>query len=209
MARPSVRGKLLDAGFELLWRNGYGAAGVRDIVSMAGARPGSFTNHFASKEDFVSEVLDRYCGYVNGVIKEALSDATVAPASRLRRCLDALSAKVEEAQRGCMAGNLSLEVANHSERLRGKLAGIFEQWRDAFADCVAQGQRKGEITRAFSAGDLAEFLLSGWQGAILRMKVTRSPEPLERFKAIAFGMVLGGAGDAPPRASGRARSRGR
>jgi TetR/AcrR family transcriptional repressor of nem operon len=42
-----------------------------------------------------------------------------------------------------------------------------------------------------SAEDLAEFLLSGWWGAILRMKVTRSPEPLERFTAIAFGMVFG------------------
>jgi TetR/AcrR family transcriptional repressor of nem operon len=43
-----------------------------------------------------------------------------------------------------------------------------------------------------SAEDLAEFLLSGWRGAILRMKVTRSPEPLERFKAIAFAMVFEG-----------------
>ncbi|TJX50068.1 MAG: TetR family transcriptional regulator, partial [Mesorhizobium sp.] len=40
------------------------------------------------------------------------------------------------------------------------------------------------------AEDLADFLLSSWQGAMLRMKVERSPEPLERFKAIIFKTVF-------------------
>ena len=38
--------------------------------------------------------------------------------------------------------------------------------------------------------ELAEFLLASWQGAILRMKVERSPAPLERFKKIAFQTVF-------------------
>ena len=38
--------------------------------------------------------------------------------------------------------------------------------------------------------DLAEFLLSSWEGAILRMKVERTAEPLERFKRIAFATVF-------------------
>ena len=42
-----------------------------------------------------------------------------------------------------------------------------------------------------SAEDLADFLLSSWQGAMLRMKVVRSPEPLERFKTIVFATTFG------------------
>ncbi|TJW23171.1 MAG: helix-turn-helix transcriptional regulator, partial [Mesorhizobium sp.] len=52
MARHSLREKLLDAGFKTIWNSGYSSAGVRDIVAAADARPGSFTNHFASKEAF-------------------------------------------------------------------------------------------------------------------------------------------------------------
>ena len=41
-----------------------------------------------------------------------------------------------------------------------------------------------------AALELADFLLAGWQGAMLRMKVERSPAPLERFKTIAFATVF-------------------
>ncbi|HEV2675068.1 MAG TPA: TetR family transcriptional regulator C-terminal domain-containing protein [Aliidongia sp.] len=186
MARPSLREKLLDAGFQLLWKTGYAGTGVRDIVDAAGARPGSFTNHFVSKESFAREILDRYFAYVGGLVEAALADDGLPAADRLRRYLDVITGKLalEDWTRGCMIGNFSLEVACHSEPLRQRLSDIFAEWRVPFASCIAEGQAAGDITTAFSADDLADFLLSGWQGAMMRMKVDRSPEPLERFKKI-------------------------
>ena len=89
-----------------------------------------------------------------------------------------------------MIGNFSLELASQNERLRAKLAELFVRWRAPFAACIAQGQAAGEIATTFSADELADFLLAAWQGAILRMKVDRSPAPLERFKAIVFATVF-------------------
>ncbi|RWM09662.1 MAG: TetR family transcriptional regulator [Mesorhizobium sp.] len=193
MARQSLRENLLDAGLKTIWDSGYSAAGVRDIVAAAGARPGSFTNHFASKEEFAGEVLERYFAYVGGLVEEALAHDGTPPAGRLRRYLDVITSKLEahDWARGCMIGNLSLETAVHSEPLRLRLVDIFERWRKPFAECIAEGQAAGDITKAFDAEDLADFLLSSWQGAMLRMKVERSPEPLERFKKIIFGTVFG------------------
>lgn len=193
MARQSLREKLLDAGFQTIWDSGYAAAGVRDIVAAAHARPGSFTNHFASKEQFVGEVVDRYFAYVSGLVETALAQDGTPPVGRLRRYLDLITSKLEahDWARGCMIGNLSLETAVHSEPLRLRLVAIFERWRQPFAACIAEGQATGDITRAFDAEDLADFLLSSWQGAMLRMKVERSPEPLERFKKIIFSTVFG------------------
>ena len=192
MGRPSLREKLLDAGFKTIWNNGYAASGVREIVSEAGARPGSFTNHFASKEEFAAEVLDRYFAYVSGLVEAALARDGTPPVGRLRRYLDVITSNLEahDWARGCMIGNLSLETAVHSEPLRLRLVSIFERWREPFADCIAEGQAAGDITDAFSAADLADFLLSSWQGAMLRMKVERSPEPLERFKRIVFATTF-------------------
>ena len=193
MSKPSLRPNLIAAGHDLFWQNGYAATGVREIVAAAGASPGSFTNHFASKEDFAGEVLERYFAYVCGLVDEALADDGLPPVARLRRYLDLITTKLEEADwaRGCMVGNFSLETAPTSEPLRQKLADIFMRWRQPFAACIAQGQASGEIADAFSAEDLADVLLASWQGAMLRMKVERDPAPLERFKTIVFPLLFG------------------
>jgi len=192
MARPSLRENLLDAGVKTIWDLGYSAAGVRDIVAAAGARPGSFTNHFASKEEFAGEVLERYFAYVGGLVATALAADGRTARQRLRSYLDLITSKLEAEDwaRGCMVGNLSLETVVHSETLRLKLVSIFERWRVPFADCIAEGQAAGEIAGDFSPLDLADFLLSSWQGAMLRMKVERSPELLERFKRIIFATTF-------------------
>jgi TetR/AcrR family transcriptional repressor of nem operon len=191
MARASFRERLLDAGVQLLWRSGYAQTGVREIVAAAGTGPGSFTNHFASKEDFAHEVLERYFAYVRGLVAQALTDDGLEPVERVRRYLDLITLKLADAEwtRGCLIGNLSLESV-HSERLRQRLAEIFTEWRAPFATCIAEAQAAGAIATTFSPDDLADFLLAGWQGAMLRMKVERSPEPLERYKRILFATVF-------------------
>jgi TetR/AcrR family transcriptional regulator, transcriptional repressor for nem operon len=191
--RPSLRDALLDAGQRVLFRKGYVGAGVREIAAEAGAPQGSFTNHFRSKEAFAREVLDRYFAHTLGLVGEALDDATLSPRERLRRYLDLISDRLatDGFARGCLIGDLSLEAPGHSELLRDRLAVIFAEWREPFAACIAEGQAAGEITSAFSADELAEFLLASWEGAILRMKVERSGAPLERFKAIVFTTVFG------------------
>jgi TetR/AcrR family transcriptional repressor of nem operon len=192
MAQRSLRDTILDAGLKVMFRSGYNGSSVRDIVAAAGAPQGSFTNHFRSKEAFAGEVLDRYFAYVKGLVGEALNDASLTPRARLRRYLDIITGKLESEQwsRGCLIGDLSLEASSHSETLRARLAQIFEEWRTPFAACIAEAQAAGEIAAQFDPSDLADFLLASWQGAILRMKVERSPAALERFKTITFQTVF-------------------
>jgi TetR/AcrR family transcriptional regulator, transcriptional repressor for nem operon len=52
MPKPSHREKLLTAGLQVVFEQGYCGASVRDIVQAAGVPQGSFTNHFRSKEAF-------------------------------------------------------------------------------------------------------------------------------------------------------------
>ncbi len=125
-------------------------------------------------------------------VAEALDDGGLKPRERLRRYLDIITRRLEgEAfTRGCLIGDFSLEAAPQSEMIRARLIKIFAAWRSPFAACIAEGQATGEIDAAFAPEELAEFLLSSWEGAILRMKVERNAEPLERFKRIAFATVF-------------------
>ena len=192
MSKPSNRDRILEAGLKVMFRKGYVGAGVRDIVAEARAPQGSFTNHFRSKEEFAREVLDRYFKDLKRLVVETLADSTRSPGERLRRYLDIITDRIAKAEftRGCLIGDFSLEAAPQSEMLRTRLAEIFAEWRAPFAECIAEGQAKGEIAATFAPEDLAEFLLSSWEGAILRMKVERNAQPLERFKRIVFSTVF-------------------
>jgi TetR/AcrR family transcriptional regulator, transcriptional repressor for nem operon len=194
MARHSLRDSILKAGLKVMFRKGYVGAGIRDIVAEAPAPQGSFTNHFRSKEEFAREVLDRYFDDLKLLVAETLRDGSRTPRQRLRRYLDIITERLAQDgfRRGCLIGDFSLEAAPQSEMLRTRLAEIFAEWRLPFTECIAEGQATGEIAAIFAPEDLAEFLLSSWEGAILRMKVERNAGPLERFKRIAFSTVLKG-----------------
>ena len=192
MSRPSLREQILQAGLPVLFRSGYHAASVRDICAAAGAPQGSFTNHFRSKEAFTVEVLNRYFDYLKGLVRETLSDPNLTPRQRLERYLEVITDKLERERwmTGCLIGDFSLQASSHSNVLRKRLDAIFKEWRALFASCIAAAQWAGEIDSEFDPEDLAEFLLTSWQGAILRMKVERTPAALERFKTIVFATVL-------------------
>ncbi|MBV8631290.1 MAG: TetR family transcriptional regulator C-terminal domain-containing protein [Silvibacterium sp.] len=192
MSRHSLRENILNAGLKLMFQFGYQGATVRDICAAAGAPQGSFTNHFRSKEEFAREVLDRYFAGTKQHVKRAFDDMSLSPRQRLKRYLDLISAVAADRNwnLGCLIGDFSLEATSHSELLRQRLEEIFAEWRTPFADCIAEAQAIGEIDSTFNPTDLAEFLLASWEGAILRMKVERSPAALERFKTIAFQTVF-------------------
>lgn len=175
-----------------MFRKGYVGSGVRDIVAEAAVPQGSFTNHFRSKEEFTREVLDRYFASLKDAMAESLGDKRLTPSQRINRYLDIIIGRLAEDgfQRGCLIGDFSLEAAPQSDLLRERLSDIFPEWSVPFADCIAEGQASGEISDAFEPNDLAEFLIAAWEGAILRMKVSRDVEPLERFKRIVFATVL-------------------
>jgi len=192
MGRRSLRNQILRAGLPVLFRSGYHAASVRDICAAAGAPQGSFTNHFRSKEAFAVEVLNRYFDYLKDMVAAALTDETLTPRQRLRRYLDLITEKLERDRWmiGCLIGDFSLQVSSHSRLLRKRLDSIFREWRTLFASCIAAAQAAGEVDSRFDATELAEFLLASWEGAVLRMKVERSPAALERFKTIVFETVF-------------------
>ncbi|MCA6278170.1 MAG: TetR family transcriptional regulator C-terminal domain-containing protein, partial [Phenylobacterium sp.] len=183
---PSNREQLIETGVETLMCRGFSNASVRDIASAAGVPLGSFTNHFRSKEDYAVEVLDRYFASIQHVMAETLESPNMAPLQRLDAYLDVITdlMSVSGWRYGCLIGNLGLEVSGYSELIRTRLQGIFADWLRPFLAVVVDAQRSGELRDDLSPEEVAEFLLAGWHGAILRMKVERSDEPLKRFRRI-------------------------
>jgi TetR/AcrR family transcriptional repressor of nem operon len=192
MARPSLREKILESGVLTLHKRGFAAAGIREITSEAGVPQGCFTNHFPSKEAFGLAVIQRYHAHTQAIMDRTLRDPGRSAVERIGGYFDAISEWLEAAnwRYGCLVGNMSLEVAEHSDVLRDCLVEVCGSLTQSFAEVVRAGQAQGEIRSDLDADDIATFLLSSWQGAMMRMKVERSRKPLDQFRRVLFATVV-------------------
>jgi TetR/AcrR family transcriptional repressor of nem operon len=192
MPKPSHREKLLKAGFDVVLERGYCGAGVRDIVHAAGAPQGSFTNHFASKDAFCLELLNRYFGMVEENIRLTLRNDGAKPLARLGDWLDIQIGFLKKAgmRNGCLIGNFSAEAGEHSEPIRQRLREIYREIHRSVAYCLEAAVKAGELPSSADCDELAHFLYAALHGAILQSKVEHGPAPLERFKKTLFALVL-------------------
>jgi TetR/AcrR family transcriptional regulator, transcriptional repressor for nem operon len=192
VGKPSNREKILTEGLRVVHERGFAGASVRNIVEAAGVPQGSFTNHFASKETFCLEILDLYFKDVRAMIQRTLRNDALAPLKRLHAFVDAQSKYLHRTgwRNGCLIGNFSAEASKHSEVIRKRLVGIFEEMRQAVAYCLKAAVKIGELPRKTECDDLAGFLIASLQGAILQSKTQRNAVPLERFNHLIFSTLL-------------------
>ena len=91
---------------------------------------------------------------------------------------------------GCMISNMSLEAAEHSDLIRDRLEQIFAVLTRHFSDAIRAAQAEGNLRADIDPDELADVLLSAWHGAMLRMKVERSPRAIDRFKRVMLSVLL-------------------
>jgi TetR/AcrR family transcriptional repressor of nem operon len=190
--KPDTRRNLVQAGLQMIHAEGYAATGIQSIVEVADTPKGSFYNHFASKEAFGAEVIDAYFERGQDKLRAFLCDTNVAPLVRLEAYFDDRIAAFRAGNfaRGCLLGNLSAEVADHSPLIRARLVKQFDAWSSFFEICIAEAQAQGTINNRFPAAMLARFVLNSWEGALLRMRVDKNDAALIAFKELVFGKLL-------------------
>jgi TetR/AcrR family transcriptional repressor of nem operon len=191
MSRASNKEQILEAGLRVVHEKGFGATSVRDIVQAAGVPNGSFTNHFATKEAFGLEILDRYFSNSREVIERTLLDGDKPPLARLREYIELHKGCVGayDMRNGCLFGNFSAEVVE-SESIRLRLVEIFAQLRAALAYCLKAAVAAGDVRPDTDPDLVANVILSSLQGAILLSKAEHDVAPIEQFETLLFSMIL-------------------
>ena len=163
-----------------------------DITEAADVGFGSFYNHFSSKEAFGAVVTDAYFDRGLAKLLEFIGDPDVDPLERLEAYFDDRIEALRAANfaGGCLLGNFTAEVADHSTLIRGRLLEHFGAWSKCFEDCIAEAQKQGTMRNQLPATLLGRFVLDSWEGALLRMRAEKSDTPLLEFKKVIFGVVL-------------------
>lgn len=194
MQARDTRDHLLQVGLRRIRSMGYAATGLTEILEDAKVPKGSFYHFFASKEEFAKEVLELYVREEVRRAEGILRQGKAAPLKRLRRYFDELiavygpTAKVS----GCLIGNLSLEMADHSDAIQAVLRASFAGWQATVAAVLQEALDRGELPKSTKPQPLASFLLNSYEGSLLRSKADRSGKPMEEFLHFVFGVLLKG-----------------
>lgn len=182
-AEAESRRRLIRTGLVHLTEKGYSAVGIDQVLRDADVPKGSFYHYFRSKEDFGLQLVDAYHDYFAAKLDHWFLNETLAPVMRLKKFMRDAEAGMARHQfaRGCLVGNLGQEMGALPEPFRARLSGVLEDWQRRTATCLGQARETGEIAPHHDPAALAAFFWIGWEGAVLRAKLDRSPEALRRF----------------------------
>lgn len=192
MEKKDTRAEIIAIGTELISLQGYNATGIDAVLRRAGVPKGSFYHYFGSKEEFGLAVIDHFAERYEKRLDTFLNDEEVTPLNRIRNYLEYGLTRFTQnrCSKGCLIGNLGQELADQNERFRSRLDEIFRSWKERFATCLREAQKAGELARDLDAVLIAGFILSGWEGAVLRAKVMKSPQPMGDFIETIFSTVM-------------------
>jgi len=175
--------KLLDQGVHLLMTQGYHATGVNEIVKAVNVPKGSFYSYFASKEAFAAEAITHYLEPFIQLLSKHLDTPEVDALAALKNYYAELISEVEKNgyKGGCLLGNLMGEIGDTSEICNQSLKSAVERYKLLQYNALLQAQKEGTVRQDRSAERLANLLVNNWQGALLRMKLEQSVQPLQEF----------------------------
>lgn len=176
------RTNLLDQGVRLLMEQGYHGTGLKEILDAVKIPKGSFYNYFGSKENFGAEAIQHYIEPFIQQLSLHLSQSESDALEALRQYFKELITQLENAhfKGGCLLGNLMGEIGDTSELCQQSLQSAVKRYRNLLGQGLAQAQQQGTVRTDKSAEAMADLLVNTWQGALLRMKIEKSSDPLKQ-----------------------------
>ncbi len=190
--RGDTRSAIIWCGTELLTERGFQITGIDEILSIVGVPKGSFYYYFKSKREFGVAVVDNYVQFYAQKMALLFDNPQRTPLQRLQDFVDdgKLGMAKYDFKRGCLIGNMGQELAALNEEFRDRLEQVMQTWEARVTALFQLALERGEIAQSHDPESLSQFFWIGWEGAILRSKLTRSVAPLDHFSQIFFNKVL-------------------
>jgi TetR/AcrR family transcriptional repressor of lmrAB and yxaGH operons len=190
-----TKARLIDTTTRLLWRQGYGATGLNQIIAESGTPRGSIYFHFpGGKEDLAVAALRRAGTAMADAMRHSFGRRGLR--SGLRTWARAFGRAMRDSdwQEGCPLATVTLEAAALSEPIREVCDAAFDEWRAIFSEgLVAEG------VDADRAESLATTMLSAIEGALILSRAARDVAPLTSVTDELLAVLDSATGVAPKR----------
>mgnify|MGYP003483643400 FL=1 len=167
--QPDItRDKIVDAAFQEIYRHGFQAASLSNILANTGLTKGALYHHFPNKDELGLAVIEE-------VIREGFEAMMFAP---LREADDPMETLIELIQRkaksatlesvtlGCALNNLIQEMSPLDAEFKRRLNGILKTWQDTVTDALKRARKQGRVRKDVDCRAAALFIVSAFEGCI-------------------------------------------
>ncbi|MGH1487363.1 MAG: TetR/AcrR family transcriptional regulator [Cellvibrionaceae bacterium] len=178
-----TRQAIIQSGLEILTEQGVTATGVDQVLRKVGVPKGSFYHYFSSKDIFLQAVVGEYGEYFGRKLDKHFAQEEKKPLDRLEGFLEDSCKGMEryDYRRGCLIGNLGQEVTALSPPLREGVEAVLLEWEAKLEVLLEQSVQQGELSPAVDCQSESRFFWIGWEGAVMRAKLSRSCQPMTLF----------------------------
>ena len=182
-----TREKILQAAACLFALKGYHDTKLEEVLHTAQVTKGAFFHHFRDREDLgfavVNWHMDGRRQRLDAIEQEVPLAEEASPLQRVFRRLDAIQEMVRRRERrkgGCIIGNLSTALSDCHDGFRKRLAECFDEMAQEFQPHLEEAARQLRATRRPDPGELARYIVTVIEGAIMQARTLGDPKLLAR-----------------------------
>lgn len=184
------REQILTAAAEVFAERGIHRARVDDIATASGLGKGTIYWHFPSKDEIVVALVDTFYAQAHsGLI--ALHEQPGTVSERLRQYLRTYARLLVEHQHLAPLATEFYALAPRQQRIRDFLERYYEQWTEAAAVLLEQGNRSGELHVA-DTWSAARTFVELFDGAFLIWTLNPDTLDLGERMQTAFDLLYNG-----------------
>ena len=178
-----TRQSLLQAAFREMYKSGFQAASLDNILSNASVTKGALYHHFGSKQELGYAVVDE-------LIREHIVGRWVRPLEQTENPIDGLFAVLRsksphpsfDQRLGCPLNNLAQEMSPLDEGFRKRLERVFREWREGIAKALRRGQERGYVRSSVDPVEAADFFLAALEGSVSLAKNAKDTNVFDNCK---------------------------
>lgn len=181
-ADSPAKEKLLEAAEELMLAKGFVATTVDEICETAGLTKGGFFHYFESKEDLGKEVLNRFCHSMFQRFQQGPFQKEQDPLLRIYGWIDFAieMSKNPIAQKGCLLGNFSQELADTHPGIRSLCAERFAGWAEFLKKELDEAKTRYVPGSRVDTQSLAEHFIAVIEGSLILAKAKQDMSVMEK-----------------------------
>lgn len=167
----------------LMHECGYHNLGIKRVLDEANIPKGSFYHYFKSKEDLALQVIEYHIENTKKIFNQF--DKSIGG---LRDFFNVFFHLIEEMEykKGCPIGNLILELADEKESFREKLL----EWNNFLDSEIYKVLQESKLQDEIDLKKMASFIITSFEGAIMKSKLEKSREPIDAFSYYVFEVLL-------------------
>ena len=183
---------LIRTGLETLTEFGFSATGLDTILKKASVPKGSFYHYFKSKEAYGIALVDAYDSYFIAKLNHYLDQQNIPPLERIVNFTQSAIKGMSkyDYKRGCLVGNLNQELNHLSDEFKNRLMQSYTAWQEQIENCLNQAKQQGTISKTVNTQLMSEYFWIGWEGAVMRAKLTKSSTPLTLYTEMFLRALL-------------------